>query len=95
MAISPKPQRKKLKRSPETPDIQEKEIQSLIEKGGSVAKSDEKKSKKQVVPITLRIPNHIIERIAQVIASRPIRIPRHTWILEAILEKLEREENSN
>ena len=92
MAIAPKPKKQK-QQTTETQKIQEGEIQSLIEKGGGVAQSEPKIQKKEITNISLRIPNDIAERIAQVIMKRPFKTPRHTWILEAILEKLESEES--
>lgn len=70
---------------------QETEIQALIEKGGSVpARQNADKTKAQAVQ--LRIPKDAIAGIDQSIAARRIRIPRHMWLLEAIYEKLEREQ---
>jgi hypothetical protein len=44
-----------------------------------------------VDPVILRIPTNLLEKIDGVVQARPIRTPRHTWLLEAIHEKLERE----
>ena len=41
----------------------------------------------------LRIPGEIGQRLDQALRARPVRLPRHTWILEAIVEKLDRESN--
>lgn len=43
-------------------------------------------------PIVLRLPKPLLCRVDEVVQARPIRIPRHTWLLEAVLEKLEREQ---
>ena len=40
--------------------------------------------------VTLRVPSDLLRRIDEVVQSRPIRVPRHTWILEALVEKLTR-----
>ena len=65
---------------------------ALIKKGGRSARPDfseeEKVSEKR---ISLRIPEDIVERIRQAAKARPIRMPRHSWIVEAILEKLDKE----
>lgn len=45
------------------------------------------------VKVVLTIPAASQTRIEAVLARRKVRIPRHTWLLEAIVEKLEREEN--
>ncbi len=42
--------------------------------------------------VLLTIPTDSHARIESVLAERRVRIPRHTWLLEAIVEKLEREE---
>ena len=42
--------------------------------------------------VLLTIPADSHSRIEAVLADRRVRIPRHTWLLEAIIEKLEREE---
>ena len=41
-------------------------------------------------PVLLNIPAALLGRIDEAVKGRPVRTPRHTWILEAILEKLER-----
>lgn len=43
-------------------------------------------------PIVLRLPTPLLFRVDAVVKARSIRIPRHTWLLEAVLEKLEREQ---
>jgi hypothetical protein len=88
MSISKKP-----KTTP--PSQSEAEVQALIEKGGSAARQEKKNNKKQqkdIVPISLRLPCEFSERIETVLEKRALKIPRHTWLLEAIVEKLEREE---
>lgn len=71
------------------------DVDALINKGGSVAQINKPVSdmplpaEKQVA---LRIPVNILGGIDSSLKKRTVRIPRHTWILEAIAEKLEREE---
>ena len=84
MSISKKPKTKKSK--------SEAEVNALIEKGGSAAAPAKKKLKKDVIPVTLRLPNELDSRIEEVLQNRVLKIPRHTWLLEAVIEKLEREE---
>ena len=65
------------------------DVDALIKKGGSVAgKNGEEKS---TVPVILRMPEDILERVDASVQARRIKTPRHTWLLEAVLEKLERE----
>lgn len=65
------------------------DVDALIKKGGSVAvKNGEEKS---TVPVILRVPEDILEQVDASVLARRIKTPRHTWLLEAVLEKLERE----
>lgn len=41
--------------------------------------------------VSLRMSSDMLNAIDHQVKHRPIRIPRHTWILEAIAEKLKRE----
>lgn len=64
-------------------------VNAVINKGGSVpAARAHNGAKEQVV---LRIPSDILEGIDQAVAGRRVPTPRHTWIIEALVEKLERE----
>jgi hypothetical protein len=83
MAISRKPR--------QSSSVAEKpvDVDALIKKGGSVAgKNGEDKS---TVPVILRVPEDILEKVDASVQARRIKTPRHTWLLEAVLEKLERE----
>lgn len=42
--------------------------------------------------MTLRLPSELSNRIEAVLQKRAFKLPRHTWLLEAVIEKLEREE---
>lgn len=44
------------------------------------------------VAITVRVPEGTLERIDALVHGRQTRIPRHSWLLEAIYEKLDKEE---
>jgi hypothetical protein len=66
------------------------DIDALIHKGGSVA-SEKGRGDGKPTPLLLRVPSDILNRIDVSLKTRPIKTPRHTWILEAIVEKLERE----
>lgn len=76
----------------ETPTV---DVDYLINKGGSVPhqESTTGAGKLKVTAVILRIPGEIGQRLDQALRARPVRIPRHTWILEAIVEKLDRESN--
>lgn len=42
------------------------------------------------LPVTLRLPKSLVARIEQDLDSREIPLSRNSWLLEAVLEKLER-----
>jgi hypothetical protein len=68
------------------------DVDALINKGGSVGGRNGGQGKeKDAVPVILRVPEDILERVDSSVQARRIKTPRHTWLLEAILEKLERE----
>jgi len=84
MAISRKPKRG----AQFTTDVVD--VDALINKGGSVAKPHQGDPSKEK-PVILRVPEAILEKIDATVKARRIKTPRHTWLLEAVLEKLERE----
>jgi hypothetical protein len=68
------------------------DVDALIHKGGSIAGNNGGQGKeKDAVPVILRVPEDILKRIDGSVQARLIKTPRHTWLLEAVLEKLERE----
>lgn len=86
MALTAKPKRQENR-------VSEQEVSALINKGGTAATPEpseqEAVAEKQVA---LRIPKVMLDRVDQMLEKRTIRMPRHTWILEAIVSKLESEE---
>ncbi|MEM9032136.1 MAG: hypothetical protein AAGB18_05770 [Pseudomonadota bacterium] len=89
MALARKPKAK-----PDTAD--EKSIEALINRGGSVAEDapaakTNGAGKGKTVNMTLRLPPDLSAQVDAAVEQRAIRPPRHTWILEAIYEKLDRE----
>ena len=69
------------------------DVEALINKGGSVAQSKTAAPTVSpvvpvVVPVILRLPSGILGKIDDAVKARPVKMPRHTWILEAIVEKL-------
>jgi len=69
----------------------EAQIAALIHKGGSTARQETAAPAARSMPVSLRIPGPLAERLDSTLQDRLIRVPRHTWILEAIVEKLDRE----
>jgi hypothetical protein len=45
------------------------------------------------VALTVRVPKRALDRIDALVEARPTRIPRHSWLLEAIYEKLYKEDH--
>jgi hypothetical protein len=66
------------------------DVHALIHKGGSVASERTREGEKPTA-LLLRLPSALLTRIDVSVKRRPIKTPRHTWILEAIVEKLERD----
>lgn len=82
MALSPK-----LKKD----QVPEKTIEELILKGGSSGErtsETNEHSEDSIKRVQLRLPTQILEKIDALIKERPGRVSRHTWIMEAIAEKL-------
>jgi hypothetical protein len=46
--------------------------------------------KNGTVTVSLRIPVPMLDEIDAAVTSRPYKMPRHMWLLEAIHEKLAR-----
>lgn len=44
-----------------------------------------------VTALTVRVPRALVSDIDQERKARAVRVPRNTWILEAVVEKLARE----
>ena len=67
----------------------EAEIAALIQKGGSVPQGNPPKPTQY---LQLRLDRELLSAIDAALHRRKVKIPRHTWILEALHEKLERED---
>jgi predicted HicB family RNase H-like nuclease len=83
-----------------------KSVEEFIETGGSVPQSvtpvapkqEEKgpeKEKEEEKGLKLRLPASLLQRVDEAVASRRPAPSRHQWILEAIYEKLDREQGEN
>ncbi len=82
MVISSRPKQK---------DNNDSTVDMLINKGGSVAAKDKDASAKKDCPILVRVPPDVLEQIDLIVSKRRIKTARHTWLLEAIYEKLDKE----
>lgn len=47
------------------------------------------------VPITIRLPRDVVERINQQVDDRDVPISRNNWFLEAAIEKLRRSDEGS
>lgn len=47
-----------------------------------------------IAALTVRVPRTLVSDIDQERRARVVRVPRNTWILEAVVEKLDREKHS-
>ncbi len=95
MAIARKPQQPKTQAKPTAAD--EKKVMELIGKGGSIATNTAtagKGAKREIVQVFFRAPAEIMARADQAAQARTLPTTRQNWLLEAILEKLEREAKS-
>lgn len=96
MAIVKKPKPTQNQEPEQVVEIPGVDVEALIAKGGSVAKEEtpaqkEKPKREEEIRINLRLFPSILAQIDECVKSRSIKIPRHTWLLEAVMEKLEKE----
>ena len=73
--------------------VPEREIAALIAKGGCVATSEPPPAPAPpgVKMVPVRIDATLLGRMDRAVQAQPIKIPRNTWVLQAILEKLARD----
>lgn len=72
--------------------VKEQNINALINKGGSIAEENADGGKQAGdKPILIRVPAEALKKIDEIVSAKKIKTPRHTWLLEAVFEKLERE----
>ena len=68
------------------------DVDALINKGGSVARTAAaEKDGKDMERVNIRMPTDFLQQIDAAVKRRRIKTARHTWILEALAEKLDRE----
>ena len=64
------------------------DVGALIRKGGSPAAIGDIRA---TVPLKLRVPVPMLRQVDEIVAARKVPTPRHSWLLEAIHEKIERD----
>lgn len=65
-------------------------VDALISKGGSPAGSNGRNGT-EIEQVIIRLPAEALQEIDALVGQRKIKTPRHTWLLEAVHEKIERE----
>ncbi len=83
-----------IRRAPAAPTTEtdlDARTDAFINKGLQQAADSEPANTAKPKNVLLTIPGGIARNIDAALKHRKVRTPRHTWILEAIVEKLERE----
>ena len=65
-------------------------VDDLINRGGSPGNKTTETTD-ATTPVMLRIPTAMLNQIDALVKAQPIKTPRHRWMLEALYEKLSRE----
>ena len=68
-----------------------KDLLAFIKKGGKSARPKSQKSKIEEKSICLRMSIDIAERVNFAVSERVPKVSKNSWILEAVLEKLSKE----
>ncbi len=50
-------------------------------------------TEEEMAALTVRVPRTLVNDIDHKRKARAVRVPRNTWILEAVVEKLDREKH--
>jgi|GEM_PF-601772 hypothetical protein len=81
---------KKIKKEDETSNFS---VENLILKGGTSGgeTSEINNQSQKIKRMQLRLPVHKIAEIDNLVNKRPGNLPRHTWIMEAIEEKIQKD----
>lgn len=82
-----------IRQKPKAPNTNEDKALSFINKGGTIA--GEKTVAAGHQPVNLKIPIEMLSQVDEAVGKRRVPIYRVQWILEAIVEKLERENASS
>lgn len=69
------------------------DVEALINKGGTAPKQTPERD--TPVAMVLRLPAALAEQIDTFLKAKLIRIPRHTWILQTLHDKLAEEQKTN
>jgi hypothetical protein len=90
MAVTRKPTEETIAHKPLPEDS---EFQRYLSKGGSSAHSDPEPEVKDV-RFTLVVPGPLCQEVDQLLQQLPFKKARHQWILEAMTEKVKRDQKA-
>ncbi len=68
----------------------EKKTEEFILQGGSTAAKEGRDANAEFT-VNVRLSTELLAQVNEAVKRRRVRIPRHSWLLEAICEKLDRE----
>jgi hypothetical protein len=94
MPVTRKP---KEEAAPHTPEPEDPEFQKYLRKGGSSAHAEaETRPEPKDVRQTLIIPGILCREVDQLREKlRPLKKSRHQWLIEAIMEKVKRDQKAD
>ncbi len=75
------------------PEIEQPNVEALIMKGGSSGGQEAATHDISIKRVQLRVSTAVLDQIDGLVKKRAGNVSRHTWIMEAIEEKLERLES--
>ena len=88
--LAAKPRRRTATKA--TQKVSEEVVEEVIKKGGSAATSSLTGNEKaEQATISLRLYPAMLQQVQKIVERQPIKTSRNTWIVQAILEKMERE----
>ena len=82
-------------RKPGSSTASDQQIETLINQGGGVAPikpgRPTNRVERKTSNVLLRMPDALLSSVDNAVEARPLPTTRHTWLLEAVFEKLQRE----
>lgn len=72
--------------------VTDKKLEEFISQGGSTAAKPAQNGDRTDATVNLRIPVDVLTQVDEAVKQRRLPTPRHRWLLEAIFEKLDREQ---
>lgn len=71
----------------------DKKAEDFINQGGSTTAKTIMATKSEAA-VNVRLPVEVLAQVDEAVKQRRVKTPRHRWLLEAIIEKLDREQNA-